>query len=143
MRNKPLKDIMISNPVTLNMDEPFIKVAQIFREKSIRHIPIVNDRGALIGIMSQRDFNRITSPKKDANGEYVYDMEELATYILKQHIIQKVITLSPDDTVETAVELMAEKKLGCIPIIDGNEHVIGIVTAIDMLKLLLKILREK
>lgn len=143
MKNIPLKDVMIHNPVTLNIDEPFIKVAQIFKEKNIRHLPIVNDRGSIIGVMSQRDFNRITSPKKDASGEYIYDMDDLATYILKQHIIHKVVTLKPEDTIEKAVELMAEKKLGCIPIVTPEDRVIGIVTAIDMLKLLLKLLREK
>jgi len=142
MRNRALKDIMISNPVTLNIDEPFFKIAQIFQEKGIRHLPIVNSQMEIVGVMSQRDFNRITSPKKNERGEYVYDMDALAKYMLQQYIIQEVITLRPEDTIESAVELMAEKKLGCVPIVDEKRRVVGIVTAIDMLKLLLKILRE-
>ncbi|HNV85796.1 MAG TPA: CBS domain-containing protein [Candidatus Omnitrophota bacterium] len=142
MKNRPLKDVMIANPVTLNIDEPFFKIAQIFQEKGIRHLPIVNSQNEIVGVMSQRDFNRITSPRKNEKGEYVYDMDKLAKYILEQYIIQEVITLQPEDTVEKAVELMAEKKLGCVPIVDGKRRVVGIVTAIDMLKLLLKILRE-
>jgi len=142
MRNRALKDIMILNPVTLNIDEPFFKIAQIFQEKGIRHLPIVNSQMEIVGVMSQRDFNRITSPKKNERGEYVYDMDALAKYMLQQYIIQEVITLRPEDTIESAVELMAEKKLGCVPIVDEKRRVVGIVTAIDMLKLLLKILRE-
>lgn len=142
MRTRALKDIMILNPVTLNIDEPFFKIAQIFQEKGIRHLPIVNSQMEIVGVMSQRDFNRITSPKKNERGEYVYDMDALAKYMLQQYIIQEVITLRPEDTIESAVELMAEKKLGCVPIVDEKRRVVGIVTAIDMLKLLLKILRE-
>lgn len=143
MKNMPLKDIMVKNPITLNIDEPFCRVAEIFKEKGIRHLPIVNASGVILGVMSQRDLNRITSPKKDAKGEYVYDAGELAKYILKQHVIQSVITLSPEDTLEKATELMAEKKLGCIPIVDAGDRVVGIVTAIDLLRLFLKTLREK
>jgi CBS domain-containing protein len=143
MRNTPLKEIMVHDPITVNIDEPFFKIAEIFKEKNIRHIPIVNTQGIIMGIMSQRDFNRIASPEKTASGEYVYNMNDLAKYAIKQHIIHEVLTLTPDDTIERAVELMAEKKLGCIPIVDQAKKVIGIVTAIDALKLFLKILRKE
>jgi CBS domain-containing protein len=141
MKNTRLKDIMTPDPVTLNIDEPFCKVAQIFKSRDIRHLPVVNAGGVIMGVISQRDFNRITSPERTPEGEYVYDMNAIAKYVLKQHVVQHVVTLSPDDTLERAVELMAEKKLGCIPITDAELKVVGIVTAIDALKLLLKILR--
>jgi len=141
MKNLPLKEIMTKDPVTLNIDEPFCRVAQIFQEKDIRHLPIVNSEGVILGIISQRDLNRITSPQKTPEGDYLYNPEELAKYILKQHIIQKVMTLSPDDTLEKAVELMAAKKLGCIPVVDPNGKVKGIATITDILNLFLKNLR--
>lgn len=142
MKNTPLENIMVRNPVTLNIDENFCRAAGLFKEKNIRHLPVVNSSGVIMGVVSQRDFNRITAPKKDPSGDYVYDMNELAGYFLKQHILDKVITLPPTATIEQALELMAEKKLGCIPVVDSGDHVVGIVTAIDMLKLFLKILRQ-
>lgn len=143
MKNTPLKDVMIRDPITLNLDDSFCDAARIFNEKRIRHLPVVNSGGVIMGIISQRDFNRITAPQKGPNGEYVYNMDELATYILKQNIIEGVTTLSPEEPIEKAVELMAEKKLGCIPIVDADNRVVGIVSAIDMLKLFLKILRKE
>lgn len=142
MKNILLKDIMTKDPVTLNIDDSFCRVAEIFQEKDIRHLPIVNSQGVILGIISQRDLNRITSPKKGPNGEYLYDPAELTKYILKQHVIQKVFSLSPEDTLEKAVALMAEKKLGCMPISDPDGKVIGIVTVTDLLRLFLKALRE-
>lgn len=141
MKNTPIKDIMTPHPITLNIDEPFCKVAQIFKSKDIRHLPVVNSGGVIMGVISQRDFNRITSPQRTPEGEYIYDMNEIAQYMLKQHIVQQVTTLSPDDTLEKAIELMAERKLGCIPITDRDQKVVGIVTAIDGLRLFLKVLR--
>ncbi len=134
---------MTPHPIMLNIDEPFCKVAQIFKSHDIRHLPVVNSSGVIMGIISQRDFNRITSPQRTSEGEYVYDMDEVAKYILRQQIIQHVTTLSPEDTLERAIELMAEKKLGCIPITDAELKVVGIVTAVDGLRLFLKILRGK
>lgn len=142
MKNILLKDIMTKDPVTLNIDESFCRVAEIFQKKDIRHLPIVNSQGVIFGIISQRDLNRITSPKKGPNGEYLYDPEELTKYILKQHVIQKVSSLLPEDALEKALEIMSEKKLGCMPIVDPDGRVVGIVTVTDLLKLFLKTLRE-
>lgn len=141
MKNTLLKEIMITNPLTLNIDASFCTVAQIFMEKNIRHLPVVNSWGEILGIISQRDLNRIASPERSLTGEYIYDMNELAKYVLKQHLIQDVVTLFPEDTLEMAVELMAEKKLGCIPIVDHQKKIVGIVSVIDALKLFLKNLR--
>ena len=135
-----LKDVMTPNPVTLNIDDNFCKVAKIFQEKDIRHLPIVNSQGVIMGIISQRDLNRITSPQKGPDGEYLYDPDELTKYLLKQHVIQEVFTLTPEDTLKRAVELMAAYKLGCIPIVDQDKRVVGITTVTDMMKLFLKTL---
>lgn len=132
---------MTKDPVTLNIDDSFCRVAEIFQQRDIRHLPIVNSQGVILGIISQRDLNRITSPKKGPNGEYLYDPAELTKYILKQHVIQKVFSLSPEDTLEKAVALMAEKKLGCMPVTDPGGKVVGIVTVTDLLRLFLKTLR--
>ena len=96
MKNTPLKEVMICNPITLNIDDSFVDAARIFSEKRIRHLPVVNTTGTIMGIISQRDFNRITAPKRNEKGEYVYNMDELATYMLKQHIIESVTTLTPE-----------------------------------------------
>lgn len=143
MEKMLLKDVMTPNPVTLNIDDSFCRVAQIFQEKDIRHLPVVNSQGLILGIISQRDLNRITSPQKGPEGDYLYDPAELTKYILKQHVIHKVFTLSPEDPLEKAVELMAEHKLGCIPVVDSDGRVIGITTVTDMMKLFLKSLRGK
>lgn len=143
MKNLPLREIMTKDPVTLNIDDSFCQVAKIFQEKDIRHLPIVNSQGVILGIISQRDLNRITSPKRSPNGDYLYDPEELARYILKQHIVQTVFSLSPEDTLEKAVELMATKKLGCIPVVTPDGKVVGIATITDILNLFLKNLREE
>jgi len=137
-----IKDIMTRDVITLNIDESFCRVAEIFQEKNIRHLPIVNAQGEILGIISQHDLNRIASPKRGEHGDYLYDSSLLCTYILQQHLIKDTITLSPEDALEKAVELMARKKLGCIPIVGSEGRVVGIVTPVDMMNLFLKDLRQ-
>jgi CBS domain-containing protein len=96
----------------------------------------------ILGIISQHDLNRIASPKRDAHGNYVYDSTLLCKYILTQHLIKDTVTLSPEDTLEKAVELMAMKKLGCLPVVSSEGKVVGIMTPVDMMKLYLKDLRK-
>jgi CBS domain-containing protein len=104
-------------------------------------LPVVNSQGEILGIISQHDLNRIASPRKDDHGGYLYDSSLLCKYILQQHLIKDTITLSPEDTLENAVELMARKKLGCIPIVGPEGKVVGITTPVDMMRLFLKDLR--
>lgn len=136
-----VKDIMTRDVITLNIDQSFCQVAEIFQEKNIRHLPVVNSQGEILGIISQHDLNRIASPRKDDHGGYLYDSSLLCKYILQQHLIKDTITLSPEDTLENAVELMARKKLGCIPIVGPEGKVVGITTPVDMMRLFLKDLR--
>ena len=49
MKNILLRDIMTKDPVTLNIDEPFCTVAEIFQKRDIRHLPIVNAQGQILG----------------------------------------------------------------------------------------------
>ena len=143
MKNLPLKEVMVKDPITLNIDDSLNSAAQTFQQKNIRHLPVVNSQGVILGILSQRDLNSVASPQRGPDGGFSYDASKLAQYILKQHVIQKVITLSPEDTLDKALELMTDKKIGCIPIVDSDDRVVGIVTVIDMLKLFLETLRSK
>jgi acetoin utilization protein AcuB len=141
--NKLLKEVMTPNPITLNIDENFCQVANIFQERNIRHLPIVNNNGELFGVISQRDLYRIATPERGLDGEYIYDMGELGKLVVKNHIVHEPIALCEDDPLAKAMELMIEKKLGCIPITDQNKKVVGIITVIDALKILLGLIRKE
>jgi len=142
MKNIFLKDCMIKKPVTIGVDEPFEKVAELFQKYSIRHLPIINEHKELVGIISQRDLNQVASPKRTEEGTFVYDKTQLAKFILKQIMIKKVFTLKPDETILKAVELMAKRKLGCIPVIDDRKNVVGIICQIDILRIFLEKSKE-
>ncbi len=137
-----LQEIMVSRVIAIREDEPFSRVEEIFREKRIRHLPVVNRDFKLVGIISQRDLFRITPPRKDDEGKLIYDKDILDGYILKNVMTKNPFSLTPNNTAADALLAMVDKKFGCIPIVDQFKTLVGIVTQVDMLRIAAQILRE-
>ncbi|HTL48903.1 MAG TPA: CBS domain-containing protein [Verrucomicrobiae bacterium] len=132
-KHSSVSEIMISKVMSLKEDEPFSKVEELFRMHSIRHIPIVDSAGKLVGMVSQRDFLRVAKPRKTPQGD-VYDKAELDSFVLKQIMVPNPIALTKENSIANAVEIMAARKFGALPVIDGDRRLIGIVSQIDILK---------
>src|SRR3989338_663504 len=130
-----LQEIMVDRVIAIREDESFSRVEEIFRERHIRHLPVVNSEFKLVGIITQRDLYRITPPRKDDEGKMVYDKEILDGYILKNVMTKNPFSLSPNNTVAEALLVMVDKKFGCIPITDQFKTLVGIVTQIDILRI--------
>ena len=134
MKNVLLKELMVKNPATLDIDAPFRKVAELFLAKRIRHLPVLDKEKKLVGIISQRDLNQVAAPRRTLEGEYIYDTDILDRFILQRIMVKEVAALKADDTLSKALELLIDRKIGCIPIIDHDNRVIGILSYIDVLQ---------
>ncbi len=132
---------MISKPFTIGINEPFSRVWEIFKLRRIRHLPVLDKDRKLEGLITQRDLYRITSPRKTTDGNLIYDKGMLDSRILKHVMTKEVVTLSPDDTLAMAIDIMVVRKYGCIPIVDEQKHLLGIITQIDVLRTISKHLK--
>ena len=103
-------------------------------ERRFRHLPVVDDAWKLVGLITQRDLFRIHSPQKDNEGHVVYDKTGLDKYVLKHVMTKDPLALQPTNTLADALLIMAEKKYGCIPVVDENGILAGIITQVDILK---------
>jgi CBS domain-containing protein len=129
-----LKEVMVNKPFTIKIDEPFSRVWEILKMHGIRHLPVIDDKGVLKGIITQRDLYKYISPRHTMEDNFIYDKNELDKYILDHVMTKEVLTLSPEDTLGTAMDIVIKRKYGCIPITDSNKKLLGIVTHIDILK---------
>ncbi len=136
-----LSEIMTRDVIFLFDDDPFSLVEEKLRENRIRHLPVVDFQKKLVGLITQRDLYRIHSPRKDEDGNWYYDKESLNEHVLKEAMTKTPVALSPDDFLGTAILIMVDNKYGCIPIIDDDGKLVGIVTQHDMLKIPAEILR--
>lgn len=131
MLNVPIQEMMEVKVITVCEDSLLIEAAEKMRLHNIRHLPVVNKEGRLTGLFTQRDLFRIL-PSRLKEDDPI-DMETLKRYALKDVMRRIPETLNPKDSVSKAVSLMWDKKYGCVPIVDGDRKIVGIITAIDIL----------
>ena len=131
MLNVPIREMMETSVITVTEDSPLTVAEEKMRTHGIRHLPVVNANGQLTGLFTHRDLYRILPSR-------LTEKDPVDTSILKLHTLKEVMgkepeTLTPEDPVSRAVALMQEKKYGCVPILDPQKRVVGILTAIDIL----------
>jgi acetoin utilization protein AcuB len=128
----------MSRPViSVSPDEPINEVLAMFRREHIRRAPVLKD-GKLAGIVSERDLlNASPSPVTTLS---VWEMNYLISKVtVKQVMSKKVITVDTDTPIEEAARIMADKKIGGLPVLSAGK-VVGMITETDLFKILLELM---
>jgi len=121
-----VEEIMKTDVFTLSSDQTVQDVMDLFKEKRIRHAPIVDD-GKVVGIVTDRDLkdavpSRFTvAPKGEP---YKKKVAEIMT--------PNPVTTHPLDFVEEVAMIFYEQKIGCIPVV-SNDELVGFLTETDLL----------
>ena len=137
-----INDIMTKKVIFIHENDRFSLVEEKLREFNIRHLPIIDDRGKLVGIVTQRDLYRIQSPRHLEDDTWYYDQKSLDSHILKYVMTKDPSALNPEDPVAKAILLMVQCRYGCLPIVQKDRTLCGIITQHDILKVAARILRE-
>jgi len=133
-----VKGWMTTDLVTVEEDTPMMKASIIMKEKNIRSLPILNKKGKLVGIVSDRDL-RDASPSK-ATSLDVHELNYLISTIkIEELMTRNVVVVRPDETVEFAAILMLENKISSLPVINDKGSLIGIITQTDIFRVLINI----
>ena len=133
-----VKNWMTTDVVSITPDRSMMKASKLMKDKTISCIPVVDEDGKIVGIISDRDV-KDASPSKATT----LDMHELYYLLseikIKDIMTKKVVTLRADETVEKAAVLMLEGRFGSLPVVDENKVVVGIITDTDVFKVLVEI----
>ena len=117
-------DVMTERPRTIARDSTIATAAQILEELEIRHLPVVDDAGELVGMISDRDLRGAIAegggPPPSARVEDVMSDE--------------VVEALPDDELAEVAELMVDNRIGAVPIVDERGALVGIVSYVDLLR---------
>ena len=138
LRDTKLKDVMAHPVITVHEEDEFHKVQDKFETYDIRHLPVINDAGRVVGLISQRHLYKIHSPRHLESGEWHYDRDMLDSFILKHVMVKDPHVLSAENTIEDAMRDMVQFKFGCIPIVDQFGRPIGVVTRDSIIRFFLK-----
>jgi len=133
-----IRDWMTKDVITVTPEISMMKASKLMREHKISRIPVVDDSGRLLGIVSDRDLKE-ASPSKATS----LDMHELY-YLLSEIKVKDIMTkaplaVRPSETVEKAAVLLMNNHFGGLPVVDENLKVVGIITDSDVFKVLVNI----
>ncbi len=126
-----VREIMMGSPVTLKPDDTLDLANDVISLGRIRHIPVVDD-GRLVGLLSERDLVGAAASKifglKQKNKSVL-----LKSVLIKDVMKKRIVTVKPETPIKETAKLMAEKKIGCVPVVsDGT--LVGLVTTTDILR---------
>jgi acetoin utilization protein AcuB len=125
-----VKDIMVKEVATLDIEDELSLANDIMRLGRIRHLPVISG-GNLVGIISERDLFR--SSLAQALGYRNQETREvMKTLRIKDVMVKEVVTVTPDMELIEAVSLMVRRKIGCLPVVQDNK-LLGLVTETDIL----------
>jgi acetoin utilization protein AcuB len=122
--------------VTVSPDTTIIKAKDIIEQKKINHLLVVDENEKLLGLISDRDVKQ--SWASPATTLSVHELNYLLTQLTVEMIMKKkIITISPDTTIEMAALIMQENRISALPVMEA-EKLVGIITTTDVLEVLLR-----
>ena len=116
-----IKSLMVKNPLCVGVSATIADAIALMQDNSIRHLPVVDDRGLLCGFLTLADLKQGLIPSM------------LGELTLADLMIRNPVTVHPEDDVEDAAQVIYRKKIGGMPVVDDDKKVVGIITVTDIL----------
>jgi CBS domain-containing protein len=126
-----VREIMMGSPVTLKPDDTLALANDVISLGRIRHIPVVED-GKLRGMLTERDLmgaaaTQIFGLKQSSKNALLKSVQ------IRDVMKKRVVTVAPDTPIKDAAHLLADKKIGCLPVVSEGT-LVGLVTTTDILR---------
>lgn len=132
VRNLIAEDVMSRDVFTLGRNEKLSVADDVMKQKRIRHIPVLDRDGMLCGIITQRDLFRGILLKSLGYGSRAEE-RMLDSLAVKDAMHEDVVTTTPDAPLRDVARLMMARKVGCVPVLDG-ERLVGLISEADFVK---------
>ena len=137
-----VREKMTTPVITLPADAPFQDAFKLMRDRKIRRIPVVDRHQRLVGIVSERDM--LHAAPSPATSLSIWEMNYLLWKLSIGDIMtKKVVTVDPDTPLQDAAQLMIEHRIGGLPVVDADKHVIGVITETDIFKAFVMLLSNE
>lgn len=134
----PVQNWMTTDVVSVTPETSLLKVGKLMKDHHVRRLPVLDDTGRVVGIISDRDV-RDASPSKATTLD-MYEMHYLLAELKVKNIMTpNPLTVKPSDTVEQAALLMLDHKIGGLPVVEESGKLVGIISDHDVFKALVDI----
>jgi acetoin utilization protein AcuB len=140
---------MTEKIISLEPGEYIARAIEVMQTEEFRHLPIVDEQGQFLGLISDRDVlrnlpfmrKRLPSPPKRFR-ERLFAGESWGTNFLMQLetiMVRDVLSVSPSCAIHKAADILNKKKISCLPVINKDKKLQGIVTVTDLMRAFLDV----
>ncbi len=130
---KTVEQFMAIDLFTVRSEDILDLAASLMHWRHVRHVPVEDDSGHLIGIVSHRDLIELIASGKLTSGEPI---------VIRDIMKTDLVTIAPSTPTLEALKLMRDRNIGCLPVVK-DDRLIGLVTAHDFLTVSVKLFEEK
>lgn len=141
-------DVMTRDPIVVQAETPLKDVVQIIAEKRISGLPVVDQSGKLIGTISENDLmwqeTGVTPPAYimildsviylENPAQYDRDLHKALGQTVKEVMTKETISVKPSKLLREAAQIMHDRKINRLPVVDDSGSVIGILTRGDIIR---------
>jgi CBS domain-containing protein len=145
---KTVADVMSRDPVTAQPDTPLTEVIRILAERRISGLPVVEQTGKLVGVISETDLmwreSGVTPPPYimlldsviylENPGRYERELHKSLGQTVGEVMTRHPVTIHPDKTLREAAQLMHEHSVQRLPVLNSEDQVVGILTRGDIVR---------
>lgn len=145
---KTVADVMTRNPITTTPEAPITDVIKTLAERRISGLPVVDGAGKLVGIISETDLmwqeTGVTPPAYimlldsviylENPGRYERDLHKALGQTVQEAMTADPITISPESSLRDAAQLMHDRSIHRLPVLDAENRVVGILTRGDIVR---------
>jgi acetoin utilization protein AcuB len=126
-----VKHVMTENPLTTGPDVPLRQAVNLMRDRKIRHLPVIEEGGRLVGILTDRDVRHAALVPALAE-HLTWEMRRLKSLRVRDVMTWSVVTTQPDATLAQAGLTMFQRRIGSLPVVEDG-RLVGILTETDVL----------
>lgn len=129
-----VSDFMSGSIFTLSPDDNLLVLDQMMTWRAIRHIPIIDDEQKILGLVTHRDLLKamVSNFSEASNKQRIKKLQEI---LIRDIMQENISTVRPDTLLKTAARIISDNKFGCLPVVDADDRVIGIITEADFVKI--------
>jgi CBS domain-containing protein len=133
MKGQLVRDWMTRDPITVTSGATLPEVHRLMMDHSIRRLPVVDD-GKLVGIVTLGDIREAEA--SDATSLSIFELHHLLARLqVREFMTRDPVTVSPTTRIERAAQVMLERKIGGLPVLERGK-LVGIITESDIFRML-------
>jgi CBS domain-containing protein len=129
----PVAALMTSPVLTLSPDDPLERAWRLMARARVRHLPVVDDAGRLVGLITHRDLLAV-SPSRARVRDEAARLRRLASIAAREVMETHLMVTTPDEPASVAGQRMIAGKIGALPVIERSGRLLGILTTDDLVR---------